>query len=89
MADRPDHKTHFIQTCAGIFVIVALVILFAIEMTNPETYVLQDRTIYILLTLIAALLGLNQFGGSPNHRPDGGEVVTDKDDTETSEWRRQ
>lgn len=57
---RPPQE-EMLLTAAGIFVIVALVIFFAVEMTNPDSYVLQDRTIYILLALIAALLGFNQF----------------------------
>lgn len=53
--------TDLILTTAGVFVIFALVVFFAIEMTNPDAFVLQDRTIYILLSLIAALLGFNQL----------------------------
>lgn len=60
-------RTDLLLTLAGVFVVFSLVVFFAIEMTNPDAYVLQDRTIYILLGLIAALLGLNQF-----HAPTGG-----------------
>lgn len=62
-AGEPKPTTDVLLTVAGVFVIVALVIFFAVEMTNPDSYVLQDRTIYILLGLIAALLGFNQFQG--------------------------
>lgn len=70
--------TDILLTAAGVFVIVALVVFFAVEMTNPSAYVLQDRTIYILLGLIAALLGFNQFqgpvgsGGGYDFRQGGG-----------------
>lgn len=65
MSNPADQKptTDMLLTVAGIGVIFALVVFFAIEMTNPDAYVLQDRTIYILLGLIAALLGFNQFQG--------------------------
>lgn len=47
-------------TIAGVVSIFALIGFFLIEMTNPGEYVLADRTIYIMLSLIAALLGFNQ-----------------------------
>lgn len=67
-----SQRIEYLYAIAGVFVVFALVVFFAIELTNPTDAVLPERTIFIMLGLIGALLGIKTIGG-PIKRSDGGE----------------
>lgn len=72
-----DPRTELLLTGAGVICVFALIAFFAIELTNPEEFVLQDRTIYIMLGIIGALLGLKTISPHDTHprrRSDGGKT---------------
>lgn len=69
-------QIQIIFTLAGVIAIFSLIIFFALEMINPNVYVLPDRTIYVMLSIIAALLGFKslhpyyQQGKGPIYGPE-------------------
>lgn len=69
LTQEDDPNIQILFTISGILVIFALVIFFALEMINPQVYVLPDRTIYVMLSIIAALLGLKSL--HPYYRDQG------------------
>lgn len=68
-----DHRIDLILTLAGVMSIFALIVFFAIEQIDPTTYVLPDRTVVVMLSIIAGLLGIKTALPGTNYRPDGGE----------------
>lgn len=57
VASSADIHIQLILTVAGVLAAFALIVFFGLEMTNPEVYVLPDRTIGVMMTIIGLLLG--------------------------------
>ena len=73
--DTPsDPRIDLILTIAGVVCIFALIGFFAIEQMNPGTHVLPDRTVVVMLGIIAGLLGIKTILPGTDYRPDGGVV---------------
>ena len=76
---QSDPRTELLLTLAGVVAIFALIFFFALELTNPQSHVLPDRTIYVMLSIIAALLGFKSL--APHDRQtDGGRPLKDTTD---------